>query len=179
MSFKLPIGVATIYKIPVVFIKINVADYMILTTHALVGAAIGKNISNIWLIVILSTLSHFILDHFRHGEYLTRKKFNGAFRKTIVDLTAGLLIIGMIAYFLKFSPTEIRNIIIGSIFGMLPDALTLIYWKSKIKILAPLYRFHIWAHKYPMDSPQRQWNIRNAINEIIISAAAIGLLAIS
>lgn len=150
---------------------------MILTTHALVGAAIGKNVSNIWLIAILSFISHFILDRLRHGEYLNRENYGGAFWKTTVDLAIGLSIIGGIYYFSNLSQTEIRNILIGSFFSMFPDALTLIYWKTKIKFLEPFYRFHTWVHNYPLGSPERQWNLRNATNDIIISLIAIIVLA--
>ena len=150
---------------------------MILTTHALAGAVIGKNISNVWLVIILSFLSHFILDRFRHGEYLNQKKFGGALWKTTIDLAIGLSIIVGFSYFSNFSHSEIRNIFSGSFFSMLPDALTLVYWKSKIKVLIPLYKFHTWIHRYPLDSPERQWNFRNAINDIIISLIAIIVLA--
>jgi hypothetical protein len=150
---------------------------MILTTHALTGAVIGKNISNVWLVIILSFLSHFILDRFRHGEYLNQKTFGGAFWKTTIDLVIGLSIIGGVSYFSNFTSNDIRNIFIGSFFSMLPDALTLIYWKSKVKILAPLYQFHTWVHKYALNSPERLWNFRNAANDIIISLIAIVVLA--
>ncbi len=46
---------------------------MILTTHTLTGAVVGKCVNNTWLIMILSVILHFILDTFRHGEYLNRK----------------------------------------------------------------------------------------------------------
>ncbi len=149
---------------------------MILTTHALTGAVIGKNISNVWLVAILSFLSHFIFDRFRHGEYLNRKSFNGAFWKTALDLAVGFSIIGAIVYFSNLSSTEIRNIFIGSFFSILPDGLTLIYWKSKIKILAPFYQFHTWVHKYPLEAPERKWNLKNATNDIIISLIALTVL---
>ncbi len=42
---------------------------MILATHALTGAVIGKNIDSIPLIILASLAIHYAMDGFRHGEY--------------------------------------------------------------------------------------------------------------
>ena len=73
---------------------------MILTTHALIGAALGKNISNPWIIAAIALPLHFIMDHFRHGEYLNRNsKLRHTWWKTALDFFSGLAIITVYIFF--------------------------------------------------------------------------------
>jgi hypothetical protein len=154
---------------------------MILSTHALVGAAIGKNISNPWLIVALSLVVHFILDSFRHGEYFDSRTatIKSASWKVLLDLSLGGAII---LFFILSTHSDFlitRNILLGAFFSMFPDLLTIIFWKFKWKILDHIKKFHSFAHRYsrfPKFSPQRQWTLRNATNDILFSAIAILLL---
>lgn len=146
---------------------------MILSTHALVGAVIGKNISNPWLIIIVSIAFHFLIDTFRHGEYLDQKSKWTDFWKVAVDIVIGGLIIVIIAHFSNFSKIEMRNVSIGVFFSMFPDFLTLLNWKLGVKSLRKYYDFHGQLHKYPRFSPERIFNLRNATNDIAISVIAI------
>ena len=148
---------------------------MILTTHALVGAAIGKNIGSPWLIVPFSLAVHYFLDGFRHGEYFDERTatVKNTYKKVSLDLVIAFIIIFSFIYFEKLDFNVIRNIMIGVFFSLLPDFLTLInYWKPEIKIFAQIKKFHGIAHRYkhsPKHGPERQWNLRNMVNDIAFS----------
>jgi len=147
---------------------------MILATHELVGAAIGSKIHNPWLIIIFSIAMHFVLDTFRHGEYLDRKStLKNTLWKVALDLSAGLIII--IFYILIKHPVHatILNILLGVFISILPDSLTFLYWQLGVKFLKKPFEFHTWLHAYPQGAPERAWTLRNATNDIIISIIAI------
>ena len=152
---------------------------MILATHALIGAALGKNISNPWIVAIIAVPLHFIMDHFRHGEYLNRNsKLRHTWWKTALDLFLGLAIIIAYIFFYHPEPQIIRNILIGAFFLMMPDLLTVFYWEFHWPFLKKIHDFHTWCHRYPPFSKERQWNFRNARNDIIFSVIAIILLVL-
>lgn len=152
---------------------------MILTTHALVGAALGKNIGNIWLLIPLSIILHFAMDHLRHGEYVesfdSKTAFNNTWWKVSLDISTATIILLLFIYFGNFNLIQLKNILLGSFFSALPDLLTVIYWKFRFKFLAPIYRFHSWCHKYPRGAKERQWTLRNSLNDILLSLIAIML----
>ncbi|MFH0969036.1 MAG: hypothetical protein V1804_00845 [Patescibacteria group bacterium] len=153
---------------------------MILTTHALVGAVIGKNIENPWIIAMLSLVFHYLLDLIRHGEYVetfdSKVAFKNTWWKVVLDFSIGLAIILLIIHFNKFDAITVRNIFIGMFFSMLPDLFTFIYWKFRWKFFEKLYKFHSWCHHLPRFSPERQWNLKNETYEIIIFLASISIL---
>jgi hypothetical protein len=149
---------------------------MVLTTHALVGAVIGKNISNPFIVAGVSLAVHFLLDTLRHGEYITLKSKLGEAWKTVLDLSIGVALILIVSFFSPPSGAETRTMIIGVIFSILPDSLTFFYWKLHCTFLQPIIDFHAWVHKYPRFSPQRDWNLGNEKNDILVSAIAIAIL---
>lgn len=154
---------------------------MILTTHALTGAVIGKNIDSPFLIIIASLVIHYLMDTLRHGEYLDRKSTTKeTLWKVFFDISIGLTIIGLTLYssyiFNNSNDFNIFNVLLGAFFSMFPDLLTFLYWKVGINFLKKPFDFHAWIHKFPPFSPERDWNLRNSINDIIISATAIALL---
>ena len=150
---------------------------MILTTHALTGAVIGKFIPSPWAIGTIALAVHFALDHLRHGEYVesfdSRVAFRNTWWKILLDLSLGGIIILAALYFGPPSRTLVGHILLGSFSSMFPDLLTLLYWKTKVSWLRPIYSFHSWAHRFPRHAPERIWNLRNAINDILLSSAAI------
>lgn len=148
---------------------------MILATHALVGAALGKNLENPWLIAVLCLITHFALDSFRHGEYIdSREKLKNLGRNVSLDILAGGSIILPILFFQDWDWLTIRNVFLGILFCMLPDFLTLMHYRfNSSKILRKIYRFHQGVHPYPHPSEQTQWNLRNATNDILFSLIAI------
>lgn len=150
---------------------------MILTTHALVGAAIGKHISNLWIIMLIVLPLHFFLDTFRHGEYLGQdSKIREVLYKVVFDLFFGFFII-TIYILIAHPPIQmIRTIFFSAIISILPDFVTFMHWKLHIPGLKNIYKFHQWVHKYKRGSKERIWNFRNAINDIIFSILAIIIL---
>lgn len=152
---------------------------MILAAHALTGAVIGKYVSNTWLVIILSVILHFAMDTFRHGEYLDRKSsIKETYWKVSLDILIGLILIATILLSTGRNSLMTFNIFIGAFFSMLPDGLTFLYWKANLKFLKKIFDFHAWVHPYPLFAPERKWNLRNSINDIVISVLAIILLLI-
>jgi hypothetical protein len=157
---------------------------MLLATHALTGAVIGKNINNHWLIIIASLIIHYAIDSIRHGEYIDDRV--GSFKRdwwnVALDLGTGFFIIFLIIFFQKISSSIIINVSLGVFFSIIPDFVTLMHWTFKgNRILAKIKAFHGWAHRYskfPKHSKERQWTFRNAVNDIIISCIAIIILLI-
>jgi hypothetical protein len=152
---------------------------MILITHALTGAALGSSIRNPYLIAPLAIILHYCLDTFRHGEYLNQKStFKNTAWKVTIDLLSGFLII---LFYLRFSHSSVemtRNVLLGTFFSLLPDLLTVLYWKLHFNFLAKLYAFHGWVHPYPKGDRRYAWSWRNSINDIIFSTLAIIILFI-
>jgi hypothetical protein len=146
---------------------------MLLTTHALIGAAIGKNINNPWLIVPISLVSHYVLDMFRHGDYIDKKlNLKGNGWKVSLDLFSAFLAVFLVIYFKNFSQTEIKKILLGVLFSLIPDSFTFLYWKFKLKILKSLYEFHVWIHEY-FHPDEIEFSLKNSFNDILFSAIAI------
>jgi hypothetical protein len=151
---------------------------MILTTHALVGATIGKNVGNLWLVIALSLIVHFVMDSFRHGEYFDSRTatIKNTAWKVIFDLAIGG---GIILFYLSYvhpSFPAVQNILLGSFFSMLPDLVTVFFWKFHWQFLEKIIAFHSLSHRYskfPRFSPERQWTLQNAMNDILISLLAV------
>lgn len=154
---------------------------MILTTHALTGAAIGQFIPNIFLQILILIPLHYTMDIFRHGEYLGKKStLKNTWWKVTLDLFGGLSIIISIAYLQNFDNQILLASMTGAFISMFPDLLTVLYWKLNFKFLGKIYHFHQFVHRrFPDGSPERAWALRNAVNDILISAAAVIILLIS
>jgi len=150
---------------------------MILTTHALTGAVLGKNINNLWILIPVSIVLHFLMDHLRHGEYVeafdSKTAFGNTWWKVCLDISVSAIMLLSFIHFDKLNPLQIRNVLIGSFFSAFPDLTTVIYWKFRLKFLAPVYKFHTWCHKYPQGAKERVWNFRNGTNDLAVSALAI------
>lgn len=149
---------------------------MILTTHILAGSVVGKYIDQPVLVATTALALHFALDHFRHGEYLTKKSVIKDSWKTALDMGVGFGFVFLYSNFYDIPPQELRNILIAVFFSLFPDALTLLYWEAKMKFLKKIYQFHVFVHRYPPFSHQRDWNLRNSINDILFSLAALVIL---
>jgi hypothetical protein len=153
---------------------------MILATHELVGAAIGAKIHNPWLIIIFSIAMHFVLDTFRHGEYVesfdSKVAFKNTWHKVALDFFSGIIVILIYLAIRKPDAFVMKDIFLGVFFSIIPDFITAIYWKYRFAFLKKYYAFHSWCHKYPRNSPERLWNLRNAANDIIFSILAIIIL---
>lgn len=156
---------------------------MILVTHALVGAAIGEKIHNPWLIVICSLAMHFVLDTFRHGEYVEsfdkKVTFKNTWRKVALDFFIGIFIVSLLIYLNRFNALQIKYIFLGVFFSIVPDFITFIYWKYRFAFLEKYYAFHSrFLHSFPPGAPERAWTLRNATNDIVTSLIALIILFI-
>jgi len=135
---------------------------MILTNHAIVGAALaGLTPQQPLTGFAIGFLSHFLLDAIPHWDYElhSRKRdennpinddivLGKAFVKDILkvglDGTVGLLLsLFLFAYFLHYS---LIDVLAGAIGAMLPDALQFVYMKWRHEPLVSLQRFHLWIH---------------------------------
>lgn len=158
---------------------------MILTTHALTGAALGKNIDSLLILVPAALVLHYVLDGLRHGEYfdIRSASFKEKFWKISLDIFSASVLTFFLAYFFVTAAETAQNILIGSFFSLLPDGLTLLLWTlfPRSKILKKIKLFHERAHRYrkfPKHSPERQWTWRNTRNDIFASATAITIFLI-
>ncbi|MFC1644749.1 hypothetical protein ACFL08_01830 [Patescibacteria group bacterium] len=146
---------------------------MTLTTHALAGAVIGKYFSNPFIIVLFSIAVHYAIDTFRHGEYLNRKStWKNTTWKILLDLSIGLMLVSFLVSQSK-QVISIPNISLAVFFSLLPDFITLLYWKLGFKKLKFLYIFHTNIHSHKQGAQERVWIPRNLINDILISTIAI------
>lgn len=151
---------------------------MTLTTHALTGAVIGKYFQNPVIIIILSIIVHYAIDTFRHGEYLDqRATWKNTTWKVLLDFSIGISLVSFLVFQLN-QVQHIQNISLAIFFSLLPDFLTLLYWKLGFKKLKFLHTFHTNIHQHPQQSPQRQWNFRNSIIELIILVISVTIIAL-
>ncbi|EKD46758.1 MAG: hypothetical protein ACD_67C00076G0002 [uncultured bacterium] len=150
---------------------------MILTTHSLVGAVIGKYVSDPWIIALIAIPAHYLLDSFRHGEYVdsmdSKTSFQNTWKKSVLDILGAIVIPFSIAINQHFSTAVMISMGIGMFFSTIPDLITLFYWKFRTPFFEKIYRFHAWCHKFPREALERKWNLRNSVNDIAFSIIAI------
>ena len=139
---------------------------MILTTHAITGAAVASIIpSHPVLGFTAGFVSHFLLDAIPHWDYdLISRKENGENpldndiiidRNSFIDLfkigcdmvlgiTLSLILFG----FPDFNLNSIlsSSVLWGVAGGITPDALQFVYFKWKHEPMISLQKIHLWAH---------------------------------
>jgi hypothetical protein len=149
---------------------------MILTTHILAGATVGANVQNPYAVAGLAVAMHFTLDLLPHGDYLDKKSKLREFWKVVLDLAIGLGAVAAILFFRgETSTADLRNIIIGIFFSLLPDGTTFLYWKMGVKFLRPIYNFHQKLHlmHYPDFAPERRFKLKNNLFDILVSLISL------
>lgn len=137
---------------------------MILATHAIAGAALGKWSGNPWLGFGLGWLSHYVLDMIPHWQYDVKsykdkdaagkpKKegewaidFRRALVLTGIDFAAGLAVSILVFQGPEGFLAPSFPILAGAIGGILPDALQAVYLKTKREPFASLQKVHNWFH---------------------------------
>jgi hypothetical protein len=135
---------------------------MILTNHAIVGAALASLVPNAPVAgFAIGFLSHFVLDAIPHWDYDLQSikedknnplnnemPLNGKFLKDILkiglDFFVGLSLSFLI--FVVYFKYSILAIFCGVAGAMTPDALQFIYMKWRHEPLISLQRFHLWIH---------------------------------
>jgi hypothetical protein len=131
---------------------------MILSTHALVGAALANLFpSHPGVAFAVGFASHFALDAIPHADYPIRSasvdpkigaplRFDRALLHDAITIGAdGTL--GLVCAFLLFASTANQwAILLGAVGAMLPDAFQFLYLRFPHEPLRTLQRFHRWAH---------------------------------
>jgi hypothetical protein len=131
---------------------------MILSTHALVGAALANMFpSHPGVAFAVGFASHFALDAIPHADYPIRSasldpkigaplRFDRALVQDVLTIGAdGML--GLALAFLLFASAENQwAILLGAIGAMLPDAFQFLYLRFPREPLRALQRFHRWVH---------------------------------
>jgi hypothetical protein len=112
---------------------------MLLTQHLLVGAAIGRHIESLPLVMMLSFASHYVLDMIPHRSMPYVKGYKEAGLKGVrkkelfIKGMEPLLGIATAIVFIEMNSDYAANMAIGALFGFLPDFLTFIIWKKDLK----------------------------------------------
>ena len=131
---------------------------MILTTHAIVGAALASFLSSHPAAAFVAGFaSHFVLDAIPHVDYPIKSRSVNprigapmAFDRALLEdaLTIGTDgLFGIIAALFLFSTTaSLSAILMGAIGAMLPDPLRFVHSRLPREPLRTLQRFHRWAH---------------------------------
>ena len=131
---------------------------MILTTHAIVGAALASFMpSHPAAAFVVGFASHFALDAIPHVDYPIKSRsvnpkigapmaFDRAlFQDAVTIGTDGLFGI-LAALFLFSTSASFWAILMGAIGAMLPDPLQFVHTRLPHEPLRTLQRFHLWAH---------------------------------
>jgi hypothetical protein len=135
---------------------------MILASHAIAGAAIGRLTKNPILAFLLGLASHFALDAIPHWQYELKSRtysddtlaedmaLDGKFARDIIFIGADFFL-GIFLSLLAFGGwNEMFDpsapIIAGIIGGVLPDAMQFVFWKFKHEPLISMQKFHNWIH---------------------------------
>ena len=131
---------------------------MILTTHAVVGAALASFVpSHPAAAFVLGFGSHFILDAIPHVDYPIKSRsvdprigapmaFDGALLRDFITIGSDGLF-GMLLSLLLFSSlANFWAVVMGAVGAMLPDPLQFAYTRFPYEPLRTLQRFHRWAH---------------------------------
>jgi len=134
---------------------------MTLTTHAIVGALAAQFFPQYPAAAFAAGFaSHFVIDALPHWDYSLRSSREHAdplqfdleigrdFVHDIVkigfDAILGLFLSCVIAYLFDLS---LILAVIGACAGIFPDALQFVYFKTHLKLLRSLQRFHIWIQE--------------------------------
>jgi hypothetical protein len=152
---------------------------MILSTHAVVGAALASFVpSHPAAAFALGFASHFVLDAIPHWDYPIRSAsvnpkicapitFDRALlRDAVVIGSDGLL--GVLAALLFFASSDgMWSILLGALGAMLPDPLHTINAHFPHEPLQTLQRFHRWIHTDKRMTSMSFWAVGSQIALVI------------
>lgn len=157
---------------------------MTLTTHGILGAATASLFPSHYPIAWFAAfLSHFFSDAIPHWDYRTnslKKDLNPLktdfiiSKKSLVDfIKIGFDFSLGIGLGFLFFPTPLYDpwiIIGGAFFGILPDPLQFVYWKTRREPFTSLQKFHVGIH-----AKQRikNWRIGFPIQVLIVGVAVM------
>jgi hypothetical protein len=156
---------------------------LLLSTHAVVGAAIGSLLpSHPVAAALLGFASHFPLDAIPHWDYPIRSAFvNPAVggrlkrdRALMLDaVTIGAdALLGLVGSALLFAtPTGMSAVMLGACGAILPDPLQFVHAHFPREPFRSLQRFHRWMHtKKPMRR-QVAWGIVSQVMLVVMVVA--------
>src|SRR6266478_1396934 len=131
---------------------------VILSTHAIVGAAIASLVPNHPALAFASGMaSHFAIDAIPHWDYPLRAisvkpNTNAGLRLSwflcrdlgliALDACVGLAV----AVWLYATPVAEISVLLGALGAMLPDPLQVAHRICPLEPLRTLQRFHVWVH---------------------------------
>lgn len=158
---------------------------MILVTHGIIGAAVGRFFpANPILAFFAGLLSHFVFDAIPHWHYplsaIDGKKASSGKsvftvkKRIILDafIIALDFFMGVWLAMLIFNKNDYSNYsaFAGAIGGLLPDGLMFLSWILRIKILKLFDKFHIFIHsKIDIDS----WFVIGPLSQVAIIAIVV------
>jgi hypothetical protein len=131
---------------------------MILTTHAVVGAALATFLpSHPAAAFAVGFASHFVLDAIPHVDYPIRSRsvnpkigapmaFDKALLQDVVTIGSDGLFGILVSLFFFSSSANFWAVLTGAVGAMLPDPLQFAYTRHPFEPLRTLQRFHRWAH---------------------------------
>jgi hypothetical protein len=157
---------------------------MILTTHAIVGAALASFLpSHPAAAFVAGFASHFALDAIPHVDYPIKSRSVNprigapmAFDRALLQDAATIGSDGpfgiMAALFLFSTTASFWAILMGAIGAMLPDPLQFVHTRLPHEPLRTLQRFHLWAH-----TKKRMTGVLGVGTQAAFVACVIGLTA--
>lgn len=93
---------------------------MLITPHLLAGAVIADKVGSFsWPVVVLATLSHFILDSIPHRDAINDNRLS----KTQLIVSTIDLLIGVVLIWLVFRENNLNLAFFGAGWGILPDVI--------------------------------------------------------
>ena len=131
---------------------------MILSTHAVVGAAIATLMPDHPGLAFLGGMaSHFLIDAIPHWDYPLRSISVARGQSRALTLNWSLFrdlgligldaIVGLtVALWLYATPTAAAAVLLGALGAILPDPLQLAHKLWPREPLRTLQRFHVWIH---------------------------------
>jgi hypothetical protein len=131
---------------------------MILSTHAIVGAALASFMpGHPVAAALVGFASHFAIDAIPHWDYPLRSQsvrpnnpgamtYDLALARDLAVIGADALVGTLLAVVLFASPSTNWVILIGAFAAMLPDPLQFVHGRYPREPLRTLQRFHVWIH---------------------------------
>jgi len=163
---------------------------MILASHIIIAGILGSETQNYFLAAIIGLASHYVLDAIPHWDYLSEefqsrvktdkgfvknKKFWRELGKVAIDGLAGLILLIMLIGLYK--NLNITSALIGAFFGILPDAISLLYWITKWRPIKWNFDFQEFIHYYIFKKTER--NFWPGVATQIVAIGIFFLMAIS
>ena len=158
---------------------------MILTSHIIISGILGSQTQNYFLAALIGLVSHYVLDAIPHWDYLSdefesgaksgknfmkKKKFWLELAKIGGDALAGFILLFIFTQF--YQNISIIPAIIGGFFGVLPDALSFLYWMTGSKFIKWNYDIQQFVHNLTAPKTRRDF-LPGTITQISAIAAVL------